>query len=292
MTLRMMASRLSSASSADRSSTVLLIVISSITLPPQAAQVGVALTVKAEAASAAVPSSGNQRRSNLDYFTHLVGGKSEPQVVDMRIVFCTISAVPGEKPMRSRISNTGTGVAANHSPLARSWPNCFPVRGPLPRRQCRRRAITRSHGGPNMLILSRRVGERIVIDSNITVTVVEIQTGKIRLGIETPKGIPVWRGACRLGHRDGIDGSLKARRMLPVENYSPSCSDRGGINAPANQSPIRPLRFQARPRTLPAHRPTRSCSTFWQQAYRAASAQGLCPRGPRQADLRPNMFGS
>lgn len=44
-----------------------------------------------------------------------------------------------------------------------------------------------------MLVLSRRVGERIVIDGNITVTVVEIQGGKIRLGIEAPKEVPVWR---------------------------------------------------------------------------------------------------
>jgi carbon storage regulator len=37
------------------------------------------------------------------------------------------------------------------------------------------------------------MGERIVIDSNITITVVEIQGGKIRLGIEAPRQVPVWR---------------------------------------------------------------------------------------------------
>jgi carbon storage regulator len=44
-----------------------------------------------------------------------------------------------------------------------------------------------------MLVLSRRIGERIVIDDRITVTVVEIKGGKIRLGIEAPKEVPVWR---------------------------------------------------------------------------------------------------
>jgi carbon storage regulator len=44
-----------------------------------------------------------------------------------------------------------------------------------------------------MLVLSRRIGERIVIDDKITVTVVEIRGGQIRLGIEAPKEIPVWR---------------------------------------------------------------------------------------------------
>ena len=44
-----------------------------------------------------------------------------------------------------------------------------------------------------MLVLSRRVGERLVIDDRITVTVVEIRGGQIRLGIEAPREIPVWR---------------------------------------------------------------------------------------------------
>ncbi|MGA2253416.1 MAG: carbon storage regulator CsrA [Thermoguttaceae bacterium] len=44
-----------------------------------------------------------------------------------------------------------------------------------------------------MLILSRRIGERLVIDDKITVTVIEVRGGQIRLGIEAPKAIPVWR---------------------------------------------------------------------------------------------------
>ena len=67
------------------------------------------------------------------------------------------------------------------------------VSGPLSRRQDRRRRNTHSHGGPVMLVLSRRIGERLVIDGNITVTVVEIRDGQIRLGIEAPKEIPVRR---------------------------------------------------------------------------------------------------
>lgn len=44
-----------------------------------------------------------------------------------------------------------------------------------------------------MLVLSRKIGERIVIDDQIVVTVIEIRGGQIRLGIEAPKEIPVWR---------------------------------------------------------------------------------------------------
>jgi carbon storage regulator len=44
-----------------------------------------------------------------------------------------------------------------------------------------------------MLILTRKPGERIVIDDQITVTVLEVQGNRIRLGIEAPKEIPVMR---------------------------------------------------------------------------------------------------
>ncbi len=44
-----------------------------------------------------------------------------------------------------------------------------------------------------MLVLSRKTGERIVIDGKITITVVQARHGRVRLGIEAPPGIPVWR---------------------------------------------------------------------------------------------------
>jgi carbon storage regulator len=44
-----------------------------------------------------------------------------------------------------------------------------------------------------MLVLSRKLGEKIVIADNITITVIDIDRGKIRLGIEAPRNIPVYR---------------------------------------------------------------------------------------------------
>lgn len=44
-----------------------------------------------------------------------------------------------------------------------------------------------------MLVLSRRRGERIRIGDNITVMVVEIRGGKVRVGIEAPEDIEVLR---------------------------------------------------------------------------------------------------
>ncbi len=44
-----------------------------------------------------------------------------------------------------------------------------------------------------MLVLSRKLGEKIVIGDNIVVTVVKIDRSQIRIGIEAPHDVPVYR---------------------------------------------------------------------------------------------------
>jgi carbon storage regulator len=44
-----------------------------------------------------------------------------------------------------------------------------------------------------MLVLTRNVGETIVIDGKIRVTVVAIQGGKVRIGIDAPDDVRVDR---------------------------------------------------------------------------------------------------
>jgi carbon storage regulator len=44
-----------------------------------------------------------------------------------------------------------------------------------------------------MLVLSRKLGEKIYIGENICITVVDIDRGKIRLGIEAPREVPIYR---------------------------------------------------------------------------------------------------
>jgi carbon storage regulator len=44
-----------------------------------------------------------------------------------------------------------------------------------------------------MLVLSRKLGEKIIIGENICITVVDIDRGKIRLGIEAPRDVPIFR---------------------------------------------------------------------------------------------------
>jgi carbon storage regulator len=44
-----------------------------------------------------------------------------------------------------------------------------------------------------MLVLSRKLGEKIVIGDNITLTVVKIDRNQVRLGIDAPKNLEILR---------------------------------------------------------------------------------------------------
>jgi carbon storage regulator len=66
-----------------------------------------------------------------------------------------------------------------------------------------------------MLVLSRKIGERIWIGDNISVTVVRITGGGVRLGIEAPAEMPVIReelkskieSSCSPGGQNVIPGT-------------------------------------------------------------------------------------
>src|SRR4051794_366078 len=47
--------------------------------------------------------------------------------------------------------------------------------------------------GSSMLVLSRKLGEKIVIGDRIVVTVVKLDNGQVRLGIEAPREVAVFR---------------------------------------------------------------------------------------------------
>lgn len=57
-----------------------------------------------------------------------------------------------------------------------------------------------------MLVLSRKVGERIRVGDHVTITVVRIQGGAVRVGVEAPHDMLVVRGelASRLEVAKGI----------------------------------------------------------------------------------------
>ena len=63
-----------------------------------------------------------------------------------------------------------------------------------------------------MLVLSRKENESIVIRGDIVVTVIDVRGGKVRLGIEAPREIPVNRREIQ----DAIMG-IEAPEKVAVE---------------------------------------------------------------------------
>lgn len=57
-----------------------------------------------------------------------------------------------------------------------------------------------------MLVLSRKLGEKIVIGDNIVVTVVKIDRNQVRIGIEAPHEVSI--------HREEIHPSVTKREPV------------------------------------------------------------------------------
>lgn len=58
-----------------------------------------------------------------------------------------------------------------------------------------------------MLVLSRKLGEKIYIGDTIVVTVVDIDRDKIRLGIDCPREVPIYRQeVLPVGHPKAVAG--------------------------------------------------------------------------------------
>ena len=70
-----------------------------------------------------------------------------------------------------------------------------------------------------MLVLSRKVGERILVGDKISVTVVRVAGGGVRLGIEAPDDLPVVREELKL-HVDG--GAVPILRDSPATDSGAS----------------------------------------------------------------------
>jgi carbon storage regulator len=66
-----------------------------------------------------------------------------------------------------------------------------------------------------MLVLTRRIGEEIVIDGSIRVTIVAIQEGRVRLGVTAPEHVRVDRQEIheRRTHNEVPD---RGRNRVPV----------------------------------------------------------------------------
>jgi len=82
-----------------------------------------------------------------------------------------------------------------------------------------------------MLVLSRRVGERLLIGDDIVITVIEVRSDGVRIGIDAPREISVNRA--------------EVLEAVTAANVEATAADEGAVDA------LRRLRSPQRPHTGP-----------------------------------------
>ncbi len=85
-----------------------------------------------------------------------------------------------------------------------------------------------------MLVLSRKLGEKIIIGDNITVTVLETTGNRVRLGISAPNEVRVLRSELV-----GVwDGPCRPDFMLDSQHEETSCPQATGTATMTPRSTI------------------------------------------------------
>jgi len=69
-----------------------------------------------------------------------------------------------------------------------------------------------------MLVLSRKLNEKIVIDDQIEITVVGIENGKVQLGIDAPKNIEIMRKELLEDVKEENQEAVKNKKLLDQLN--------------------------------------------------------------------------
>lgn len=81
-----------------------------------------------------------------------------------------------------------------------------------------------------MLILTRRVGETVMIGNEVTVTVLGVKGNQVRMGINAPRTVPVHREEIfeRIKHEDIKSEEQAAEFVASAESKGTDCARLSG----------------------------------------------------------------
>jgi carbon storage regulator len=71
-----------------------------------------------------------------------------------------------------------------------------------------------------MLILSRKVNEKIMIGEDISISIIEIQGDHIRLGVDAPKTVKVFRQEVFDAIKSQNKAAMESTPVFPEFNFS------------------------------------------------------------------------
>lgn len=66
-----------------------------------------------------------------------------------------------------------------------------------------------------MLIVTRREGEKLMIGDDVVVSIVEVSGGTVKLGIDAPRSVPIYREELWAAVRDENRAAAEAPATLP-----------------------------------------------------------------------------
>lgn len=96
-----------------------------------------------------------------------------------------------------------------------------------------------------MLVLSRKIGETIVIGNNIRITVVDVGQGRVKIGVQAPTNVSVDREEI---HEKKLVEDAEAAVPLGLHNRIATQMPDTAANTPAPKQNVRPLNFRMKSR--------------------------------------------
>ena len=70
-----------------------------------------------------------------------------------------------------------------------------------------------------MLILSRKINEKVVIGNDITVSIIEIRGDQVRIGIDAPKVVKVFRQEVFDAIKAENKAAIQSKPVIPRVNF-------------------------------------------------------------------------
>src|SRR5213076_1699365 len=78
------------------------------------------------------------------------------------------------------------------------------------------RSVPRLQGGTvPMLIITRRPGERVMLGDDVVIEVIEVSGASVRIGIDAPRSIPVYREELWQAVKAENEAAAKSDAKLP-----------------------------------------------------------------------------